>query len=179
MASWNSRTISRAAPAAPASTNTEVRWSGTIAPRSSSSSGTRDDLLVGQPEPLQHGDRRRRVEMLEQRELHVGQHERAVALRDQQRAGELGEVDGAAVDDACVTLHRVDAEAHPGEVGERDARDQHEVDVRVASRSNATVRSATAGLPGTAYTTSPCSPAASTSAPTISAYACSRSGAAS
>ena len=91
-------------------------------------------LLVGQPEPLQHGDRRRRVEVLEQRELHVGQHERAVALRDQQRAGELGEVDGAAVDDARVTLHRVDAEAHPGEIGERDARDQHEVDVRVVAQ---------------------------------------------
>ena len=58
------------------------------------------DQLVGEAEALQHRDRRGRVEMLEQRELHVGQHERVVALRDQHRAGELRVVDGAPVDHA-------------------------------------------------------------------------------
>ena len=44
------------------------------------------DLLVGEAEALQHRDRRVGVEVLEQRELHVGQHERVVALRDQEPA---------------------------------------------------------------------------------------------
>ena len=56
---------------------------------------------------------------------------------------------GATVDDARATRHRVDAEARPREIGERQP--GHDVDVDAPrSRSSTTVRSATAGLPGTA-----------------------------
>ncbi len=108
------------------------------------------DLLVGEAEPLQHGDRRVGTEVLEQRQLHVGQHERVVALRDEQSSRELGVVDRATVDDARVAVHRIDAETHPREVGERHARDQLHRDQLGSARSSATARSATAGLPGTA-----------------------------
>ena len=136
--------------------------------------------LVGQAESLHHRDRRRRVEVLEQRELHVGQHERAVALRDEQRTGELDVVDGAPVDDARVALHRVDPEARPREIGERQAGDDRELDL--TRRRVVQQRHRALGHRRVArhrVTSSPCSAAATSSAAAISVYACSRSGAAS
>ena len=81
--------------AAPASTKTDVRWSGATA---AVELRERDhgDVLVGQAETLQHHDRRVGAEVLEQRELHVGEHELVVALRDEQSARELGRVDARA-----------------------------------------------------------------------------------
>ncbi len=79
------------------------------------------DVFARKPQALHHGDRRRRVEVLQERELHVGQRERAVTLCDQQRPRQLDEFDGTTVDDTRVALHGVDPEAHPGQVGERQA----------------------------------------------------------
>ena len=86
------------------------------------------DLLVGEAEALQHRDRRVGPEVLEQRELHVGEHELVVALRDQESAAQLRVFEGAPVDDTRVAVHRIDAEPHPREVRERHARDQFHLD---------------------------------------------------
>ena len=134
------------------------------------------DLLVGQAEALQHDDRRGRVEALEQRELHVRQHERAVALRDQQRsvAGSSAVDREVAPVDHPRAAERVDAEARPGELGERQPGNDHELDVARAARRSCEQRDACAprppGCPGTAYTTSPSLAGGSTSASTIPAY---------
>ena len=103
-----------------------------------------------------------------------------VALRDQDPPGELGRRRWRgrrrrARRPSIGSTPRRD----PGQVGERHARDQLDARRTAASRSSATVRSATAGLPGTAYTTSTVPCAAATSVAAISAYADSRSGAAS
>ena len=78
LASWSRRTISRAAPAAPASTSTksDVRWSGVDRVAVELRERDHGDALVGQAEALEHRDRRVGIEVLEQRELHVGEHER-------------------------------------------------------------------------------------------------------
>ena len=87
-----------------------------------------DDALVGQPEPLQHdGDRRR---LVLERELDVRQHPAVVAVGDEQRApltgGRLGEA--VAVDEPHPLLERIDAEAHPREVEERQRRQDLDLD---------------------------------------------------
>ena len=96
-----------------------------------------DDVLVGQAEPLQHRDPMVGRRDLEQRELHVGEHEARVGLRDEHRARETGRVDAerARVDDAH-TAERVDAEARPREIGERHAGDDLDVDVRGAQQQH-------------------------------------------
>ena len=89
--------------------------------------------------------------MLKQRELHVGEHERVVGLRDEDRVGELDGVDRACVDDVRFgaigsTPTRVDAifvNDKPGTTSKAPP----------PSCTSATVRSATAGFPGTADTT--------------------------
>ena len=62
---------------------------------------------------------------------------------------------------------RVDAEPRPREVGERDARDDLDLDARGAQQLDRALGDV--GLPGTAYTTSPCSCAASTTYDAIAA----------
>ena len=83
--------------------------------------------LVGQPEPLQHDGRRRRVVL--ERELDLGQHLGRVALRHQQWARLAGGVDreALAVDDAHRHRDRVDPEPGPREVEERQA--GHDLDL--------------------------------------------------
>ncbi len=88
------------------------------------------DALVGQAQSLEHGDRRFGVEVFEQRELHVGEHERVIALRDEQRAGELDRVDSACVDDAPTARHRVDAHARPRQLRERQPGNEVELESR-------------------------------------------------
>ena len=114
----------------------------------------------------------RRVGVVEQRELGVTEHEGVVALRDEEGAAEIepGGLEGAAVDDAGEVLERVDAQPGPRQVGEGEPGD----DARARSRrrppprgAGSTVRSATAGLPGTAYATSACSAAAATTVSTM------------
>ena len=121
------RDTSAAAVTPPVSTNSDVRWSGSTT-RSSSSSGTAVTRFVGKAEALEHGDGRGGVEMLEQGQLHVGEHEAGVALRDEQRARELGVLDVAAVDDPRLRVHRIDSHPCPREIGERQAGNhfQHE-----------------------------------------------------
>ena len=100
--------------------------------------------------------------MLEQRELHVGEHELVVALRDEQSARELGRVDRRA---RRRRARRRPSGRRPG-APTRDRRTTRpatsSTSTVASARSSATARSATAGLPGTAYTTSPCSCAAAT-----------------
>ena len=79
------RRTRRRPPPCPTSTKTDVRWSGSTS-RSSASSGTVDDLLVGQAEPLEHGDRRVGRQRLEQHELDVGEDQLVDAVADEQRA---------------------------------------------------------------------------------------------
>ncbi len=64
---------------------------------------------------------------------------------------------------------RVDAEAGPGQVDAREGRETS-TSTRSSCRSSSTVRSATAGDPGTAYSTSPCWVAAATRSATMAAY---------
>ena len=94
------------------------------------------DAFVGQAQPLEHRDRRVWVEMLEQRELHVGEHERMVALRDEHRAGELDRVDRTRVDDAPLTRHRVDPDARPRELREREPGHDVELDPPLAQQDD-------------------------------------------
>ena len=123
-----------------------------------------------------------RVEVLEQGELHVGEHERVVALRDEHRTGELDGVDGTPVDDARAAVHRVDADPRPGQLGERQAGHDLELDAG-ASWSE---RDRALGDRGTARHrvrhTSPCAAASralTSSVDRSRLYADSRSGAAS
>ncbi len=97
----------------------------------------RHELLVGQSESLQHDHLVLGRQHLEQRELHVGEHEAGVALREQHRARESGGVDGerAGVDHAR-TGHRVDAEAVPREVCEREPGHDLDVDTHAAQQRN-------------------------------------------
>ena len=127
------------------------------------------DLLVGQTEALQHRDRRVGAEVLEQRELHVGEHELVVALRDQQpTARARPKFDGAAVDDPRVAVHRDRRRAAP-------TRGRRTTPPRPVRRSTVAIgaqqRHRALGdrrTPGTAYTTSPCACAAATRRATIS-----------
>src|SRR5207237_319717 len=52
--------------------------------------GDGGDGLVGQAEPGQDRHRRLAGEALQQRQLHVGEHQRGVAVADEQRAGREG-----------------------------------------------------------------------------------------
>ena len=74
------------------------------------------------------------------------------ALADEQRPGVAGGLDGEAlrVDEPDAGLDRVDAEPRPGELAEGQARDDLELDRAHRPASSSTVRSATAGDPGTA-----------------------------
>ena len=90
--------------------------------------------LVGRAERLEHRHGVVAVEALQQRELHVGEHERAVTLRDKHRTGEVGVGDRPGVDEPRVRRHRVDAESGPGEIGERQARHDLDRDVRGVRR---------------------------------------------
>ena len=98
-----------------------------------------------------------------------------VALREEHRPGEARRVDRERprVDDARAG-HRVDAEAVPREIGERET--GHDLDVDAAPRATARpCAPRPTGCPGTAYTTSPCSCASSTTRAAIAAYTVSRS----
>ena len=91
-------------------------------------------------------------ECLEQRQLHVREHEQVVALRDEQRAAQPGRRDRErlTVDERAPSIgstpsrdHARSANEMPGTISigrRRGAR----------LRSRVTVRSATAGFPGTA-----------------------------
>ena len=100
--------------------------------RSSASSGTVATCSPGRPEALQHDDGRRRIEALEQLQLHVRQDERAVALGDQQRSVARRRVDReVAPVDHPGAVERVDTEARPGELRERQPGNDHDFE-RVA-----------------------------------------------
>ena len=89
--------------------------------------GDGGDGLVGQAEPGQDRHRRLAGEALQQRQLHVGEHQRGVAVADEQRAGREGGGERLAVDrPGAASRQRVDAEAEPGEVEERQAGDEDE-----------------------------------------------------
>ncbi len=79
------------------------------------------DVLVGQTESLQHDDLVIRRHNFEQRQLHVGEHERRVGLREQHGSRATCGIDRepARVYDAH-TAERVDPESSPRQVGERD-----------------------------------------------------------
>ena len=100
LASWSRRTISRGAGRAVAGVDEQRREVVGLDRPIEVGELDRGDALVGEPEPLQHRDRRRGIEVLEQRQLHVGQHEGVVALRDEQRARELPSSIARAVDHA-------------------------------------------------------------------------------
>ena len=76
----------------------------------------------------------------------------AVALGDQQGPGLTGRLDGEAVpvDQADAGGDRIDPEAGPGQVEERQAGHDLHLDPGVGRRAARTVRSATSGEPGTA-----------------------------
>ena len=124
--------------------------------------------LVGQPEALEHDD----VGAVVDGELDVGQHVALVALADEERtalAGRLGR-EAPAVDQPDAERDRIDAEARPRQVEERQRRQHLHLDARrrrAGARRCARRRPAS---PGTAYSTSPCSAAAATSASTMAAY---------
>ena len=124
--------------------------------------------LVGQPEALEHDDLGAVVEG----ELDVGQHVGLVALADQQRPALAGRLGGeaAAVDQPGAEGDRVDGRGAPTPGrGTTAPGSTSTVDRGRRRRSSSTARSATTGDPGTAYSTSPCSAAAATSASTMAA----------
>ena len=98
--------------------------------------GPRDalDPLVGQAEALEHHDLgvvgHARVDAGVEGELHVGEHVGAVALGDEQRTTLPRRLDGeaVAVDDPHADGDGVDAEAHPGQVEERQRRQHLDLD---------------------------------------------------
>ena len=118
------------APPAGAGTR-DVRWSGST-DRSSSCHGTSVTSSSCEAQALEHdGDRLgvvavARVDQLAHRQLDLGQHAPAVALPHEQRPPLPRRVPGeaVAVDQAHPGLHGVDAEPHPGQVDEGQARHQ-------------------------------------------------------
>ena len=85
--------------------------------------------------------------------------------------------EAVAVDQPGAELERVDAEAHPREVEEGEGRAHLDLDVArpPAARTRwSTDRSSTRGEPGTAYSTSPCSTAAASSASAMRRYTSSK-----
>ena len=134
---------------APASVGiqSDVRWSGSN-DRSRSSHATSSDLLVGQPEVVEHDDRRAAVVL--DRELDVGQDLGCrIARRPAGRAPRRPRPRTVAVDQAHSGRERVDPEPVPHEVEERERR-HDSTTTRSSPRSSSTVRSATSGEPGTA-----------------------------
>ena len=105
---------------------------------------------------MQHRDRRVGREVLEQHELHVREHQRVSHCAMRSGPPPAASAVSAGRRRRAGAGHRVDTEPRPRELGEREPGDDLELDRSAAARSSATVRSATAGLPGTAYTTSPC-----------------------
>ena len=109
--------------------------------------GDRAHRLVGQTEALQHHD----VGPVVDAELDVRQHVGLVALAHQQRTALASrlQLEAAAVDQAGTEGDRIDAEAGPRQVEERQRREHVDV-TRGSARSSSTARSATTGEPGTA-----------------------------
>ena len=93
------------------------------------------DTLVRTAEPLQHGHGMIAVEHVEQRELHVREHEHGVALRDQQPPTRTGRVDGERAtvhDPSDTTVERIDPGGGPGKIGERQPGHDAQCDVGVS-----------------------------------------------
>ena len=109
-----------------------------------------DDLFVGQTEVMEHDDAVGRLVV--DGELDVGEHRGRVALSDDERPTLAGGVDGEplAVDESHAGRERIDAEARPDEVEERQRRHDRDLDTIGRPRKSSTVRSATSGDPGTA-----------------------------
>ncbi len=91
------------------------------------------DVLVGEADALQHRHHGLGRPAVEERELHVGQDERMVALCDQQRGArvERRRLERTAVDDAGARRERVDPDAGPRGVGERQPGDHPQRDPAV------------------------------------------------
>ena len=130
----------------------EVRWSGSTA-RSRSAHVDGGDRSSGRPRrwSTTTGVGGRVVD----RQLDVGQHPLVVAVGHEQRAPLPGRRDREAVpvDQPDALLERVDAEAHPRQVEERQGRQHLDLDPalgRGSASSRSTVRSSTRGEPGTA-----------------------------
>ena len=90
--------------------------------RSRSAQSTVRMRLVGKAEALQHHGLDGRVVV--ERQLHVGEHALVVAVGDEQRAPLAGRdhVEAVPVDEADTGVDRIDPEPHPGEVEERERR---------------------------------------------------------
>ena len=91
--------------------------------------GDGEHLLVGEAEALEHRHFVLGRQRLEERELHLGAHELRIALGNQHRSARPGCVDRErATVDHTRAVHRVDTQAPPREIDERDTGDQLDVD---------------------------------------------------
>ena len=156
--SSTSRATSPATGAANSGTYNEVRWSGIHRLVELAQRHLEDALGFG-AQALEHhhpsAGGHRRFGALVEGQLDLGEHVGRVALGHQQRPALAGGVDPEplAVDHPHAAGDRIDAQAGPGQVEERQGRHHLDLEVVVGRRprhQRSTVRSATTGEPGTA-----------------------------